>query len=69
MVHEIATAISRLPADQYSELERWWAEHRERLWDEQLAKDSAPGGRLTGLLEQIDVDIEAGRVGPLQWVK
>ena len=64
-VHEITAAITRLPADQHSELERWWDEHRERLWDEQLAKDSSPGGRLTGLLEQIDADIDAGRAGPL----
>ena len=65
-VHEITAAITRLPAGQYSELERWWEEHRERLWDEQLAKDSAPGGRLSGLLADIDADIDAGKVRPLE---
>ena len=61
-VAEIEQAIQRLPPDDYRKLEGWWDQHREQVWDEQLAADSRPEGRLAGLLSEVDADFDAGRV-------
>jgi hypothetical protein len=34
-------------------------------WDEQIAKDSQPGGRLEGILSKVRRDIEAKQTLPL----
>lgn len=61
---DIRQAILQLSAADRVELERWWDEHREAEWDEQLAADARPDGRLAGLLARVDADIDAGRTTP-----
>ncbi len=66
-VQEIESAIEGLPAD-----ERWGLLQRlhERLWedwDRQIAADHK-AGRLDGILAEVESDIAAGRVKPLNEV-
>ena len=61
-VNEIQKAIQHLPEPEYRELERWWAEHQDQLWDGKLARDSKPGGRLESFLREVDADIDAGNI-------
>jgi hypothetical protein len=63
-VQEIENAIQKLAPDQYIELEQWWREYREKVWDEKLARDSQEGGRLHAFLKQLDADIDSGNVTP-----
>jgi hypothetical protein len=61
-VQQIQIAIQRLPEAEYQELERWWEAYQEQLWDQKLARDSKPGGRLEKFLREVDADIDAGNV-------
>jgi hypothetical protein len=57
-------AIRGLPEADYHELQRWWEAYQEQLWDEQLARDSKPGGRLEKFLRDVDADIDSGNLTP-----
>jgi hypothetical protein len=61
-VQQIQIAIQELPETEYQELAWWWDAHQERFWDEKLARDSKPGGRLENFLREVDADIDAGNV-------
>lgn len=66
-VHEIETAIERLPAE-----ERWSLLHRfsDRMWDEwdaQIESDYR-AGRLDSLIAEVREDIAAGRTKPMHEV-
>ena len=66
-VQDIESAIEQLPADQ-----RWALLQRlqDRLWedwDRQIESDYK-AGRLDGLLSEVESDIAAGRVKPLDEV-
>jgi hypothetical protein len=63
-VQQIQSAIQELPEAEYQELARWWETYEERLWDEKLARDSKPGGRLDKFLRDVDADIDSGNVTP-----
>lgn len=61
---EIETAISKLPADQVSELMTWLERYHARLWDKQIA-DDLESGRLDSLLAEVEMEYEAGLAKPL----
>lgn len=66
-VHEIETAIERLPAE-----ERWSLLHRfsDRMWDDwdaQIESDYR-AGRLDSLIAGVREDIAAGRTKPMHEV-
>jgi hypothetical protein len=67
-VQKIADEVRALPSEQLDEFLAWVAEFesgRMDDWDEQLARDSAPDGRLQGLLKEAGQEIAAGKVKPL----
>jgi hypothetical protein len=67
-VQKIADEVRALPSEQLDEFLAWLAEFesgRMDDWDEQLARDSAPDGRLQGLLKEAGQEIAAGKVKPL----
>ena len=61
-VKEIQSAIQALPPTEYAELQNWWERYQEQLWDEKLARDSGPQGRLRSILREVDADIDNGNV-------
>ena len=63
-VKEIEIAISQLPRAQVAELADWFDEFRERLWDQQIERDSS-SGRLQKLLDEARDDLESGQCKPL----
>ena len=64
-VEQIEAEIAQLPSDAVWELDDWFAEHKARLWDEQITRDAQPGGRLRPLIEKAKADLRAGRTRPL----
>jgi hypothetical protein len=67
-VEKIAAEVSALPEAELDELLAWLAEFESKhtdSWDQAIAADSKPGGRLQGLLGRAREDIAAGRTRPL----
>ncbi len=70
-VEKIAAEVSSLPEAELDELLAWLAEfesQRMDSWDQTIAADSKPGGKLQGLLDRARTDIAAGRTKPLDEV-
>jgi len=63
-VQEIESAIVRLSPEEYASVRNWFLEHDQELWDRQIAADSA-AGKLDHLVREIEDDIAAGRIKPL----
>ena len=42
-VHEIESAIQKLPPKEFAELRNWFYEIDNELWDKQLEEDAASG--------------------------
>jgi len=64
-IKEIELAINKeLPAKELSELSVWIADYHAGLWDAQIA-DGLNAGRLDEVLDQVDVEYEAGKAKPL----
>jgi hypothetical protein len=66
-VQKIADEIRALPSEQLEEFLAWLAEFessRTDDWDKEIARDSAPAGRLQGLVKEAQQDIAAGRTKP-----
>lgn len=61
---EIEAAIIKLEPIEIDRLLVWLADHRDRAWDEQIARD-LESGKLDGLLTEVDTEIEAGTATPL----
>jgi len=66
-VVELEAIISKLPPEDFARLRDWFFEHDNRLWDKEIAEDAA-AGRLDFLLKEVESDIAAGRVKPLNEV-
>ena len=64
-VEQIESEIAKLPANAVWELDDWFAEYKAQLWDEEIAQDAQPGGRLRPLIEKAKADLRAGRTRPL----
>ena len=70
-VKKIAEQVKALPEDEREEFLSWLAdfegEHSDD-WDEEIARDSQPGGRLDRVLGRVRKDIVEGRTRPLDEV-
>lgn len=67
-VEKIVEQVKALPDKELDEFLSWLAEYElqhEDEWDEQIAKDFRPGGRLEAVLDRAHKDIVEGRVEPL----
>ena len=60
-VEKIKAQIQELPARQRIGLARWLAKVEEDGWDKQIARD-ATKGKLKNLLDQVDDDIDDGKL-------
>jgi hypothetical protein len=60
-VEHIANQVMALPPSERARLVDWFfdLELGHDSWDEQIARDSQPGGRLEGILSKVRRDIEA----------
>ena len=70
-VEKIAAEVSALPDAELDELLAWLADfeaQRMDAWDQAIAADSQPGGRMQGLLDRAREDIAAGNTKPLDEV-
>ena len=63
-ITEIEAAIVQLPAEEVDKLMSWLENYHHEIWDKQIA-DDLESGRLDGLLDEVDKEIEAGLVTPL----
>lgn len=67
-VRRIAEQVRSLPEDEFDEFLSWLAdyemEHSDE-WDQQIAHDSQPGGKLDAILKRVHEDISGGRIKPL----
>jgi hypothetical protein len=66
-VAEIEAAISNLPPHDFAQVRDWLLERDNLLWDKQI-KEDAITGRLDHVIAEIESDIAAGRVKPLNEV-
>jgi hypothetical protein len=67
----IADQVRALPHEEREEFLSWLAEDeisRSDSWDDEIAMDSLPGGRLEPLLNRVRKDIAEGRTKPLDEV-
>jgi hypothetical protein len=65
-VDAIKDAIAHLPEQERKQLADWFEEMEEQAWDQQMARDFAPGGRGAHLLEKIDRQIDSGNFTSLE---
>jgi hypothetical protein len=66
-VAEIEAAISNLPPQDFAQIRDWLLERDSLLWDKQIEEDSA-AGRLDHVIAEIEGDITAGKIKPLNEV-
>ncbi len=70
-VQQIAEQVKDLPAEERDEFLSWLAEFdagQADAWDEEIARDSQPSGRMRQLLDRVRRDIAEGRTKPLDEV-
>lgn len=70
-VEQLAEQVKSLPPGEREEFLCWLAEFelgQADAWDEQLARDSQPGGRMRHVLDRARRDIAQGRTQPLDEV-
>jgi cytochrome c553 len=63
-LEKLEREIEALPPQDMRALAAWFADLRERLWDEQMERDALLG-KLDKLADEAIADIAAGRVRPL----
>ena len=68
-VEQIVAQVKALPEDERHEFLSWLAEfeleHSDE-WDQEIARDSQPGGRLGSILNRVRRDIAEGRTFSLE---
>jgi hypothetical protein len=67
-VEQIAEQVKSLPLSEREELLAWLADFelgQVDAWDEEIARDSQPGGRMQRVLDRVRHDIAEGRTKPL----
>lgn len=63
-LHELESAVTRLPDADLTEFARWFEEFLADAWDRRIEAD-VRAGRLDEAGRQADADFEAGRCTPL----
>jgi hypothetical protein len=61
----IKEAIPHLPEEEGRKLDGWFEGMEEAAWDEDLKRDSAPGGKGERLAKEIQREISEGKARPL----
>ena len=56
-VEEIEAAIDSLPPEEFCRIAKWFRDREQRLWDEQLDRDSA-SGKLDLLFQEAENESE-----------
>ena len=67
-VEQIAEQVKSLPLSEREELLTWLADFelgQVDSWDEEIARDCQPGGRMQRVLDRVRRDIAEGRTKPL----
>jgi hypothetical protein len=67
-VEQIAEQVKSLPLSEREELLAWLADFelgQVDAWDEEIAQDSRPGGRMQRVLDRVRRDIAEGGTKPL----
>jgi hypothetical protein len=67
-VEQIAEQVKSLPLSEREELLAWLADFelgQVDAWDEEMARDSQPGGRMQRVMDRVHRDIAQGRTKPL----
>ena len=67
-VEQIAEQVKSLPLSEREEFLAWLADFelgQADAWDEEIARDSKPGGRMQNVLDRVRRDIAEGRTKPL----
>ncbi len=62
----IKEAIQHLPAEERRRLLGWFEQMEEAAWDEQIARDFAPGGKGEWLAKELRQEISQGKARPLE---
>ena len=57
---EIEKAVDALSSEELAKLAAYISRHDKLVWDEELQRDFAPGGKHADAIEKIDVEIDAG---------
>lgn len=60
-VEEIKQAVQKLSLEQRAEFAKWFNDWEDDDWDREIERD-VKAGKLDKLLQQVDADIEAGRL-------
>ena len=67
-VEQIAEQVKSLPLSEREELLAWLADFelgQVDAWDDEMARDSQPGGRMQRVIDRVSRDIAQGRTKPL----
>ena len=67
-VEQIAEQVKSLPLSEREELLAWLADFelgQVDAWDEAIARDSQPGGRMQRVTDRVRSDIAQGKTKPL----
>ena len=64
-VAEIKNAVDALSPKEFAELAAFIRGRDDALWDRQIDTDFGEGGRLHGLIAEVDADIHSGRLQDL----
>ena len=70
-VKRIVNEVRQLRRAELDELLAWLADYQLSemdAWDQEIAADSRPGGRLEGVLRRVRLDVTEGRTRPLDEV-
>ena len=70
-VEKIAEQVKALPENEREEFLSWLADFEIENaddWDNEIARDSQPGGGLSNILRRVRKDINEGRTNPLDEV-
>ena len=62
----IKEAIQHLPDEERRKLAGWFDEMEEAVWDKEMKRDFAPGGRGERLEKEIRREISEGKARPLE---
>ena len=63
-LHDIESAVAKLPADEFAKFRAWFVEFDSDAWDRQIEED-ANAGRLDALAEEALEDYRSGRTTEL----
>ena len=70
-VQQIAEQVKELPFEEREEFLSWLADFeagQPDAWDEEIARDSQPSGRMRQMLDRVCRDLAEGRTKPLDEV-